>query len=116
MQFLADENFHPAILLGVRRSLPHLDIVRVQDMGLYSASDQDILAWAAEQKRILLTHDARTVPMYARRRIEAGLRMPGVVLVNKVATNAALIDDLAILLDASTEDEFAYQIRFVPLR
>ena len=38
---------------------PTLDIVRVQDVGLRTASDPDILAWAASEGRILLTHDRK---------------------------------------------------------
>ena len=34
-----------------------VDLVRVQDVGLEQADDTSILAWAAENNRILLTHD-----------------------------------------------------------
>jgi len=34
IRFLTDEDFNIYILAGVRRRLPDLDIVRVQDVGL----------------------------------------------------------------------------------
>jgi hypothetical protein len=39
-----------------------LDVVRVQDVGLAETPDPVILAWAAGEERILLTHDRETSP------------------------------------------------------
>ena len=47
------------------RRLPELDIVRVQDLGLKNTDDPVILEWAANEERILLTHDVATITMYA---------------------------------------------------
>lgn len=65
MRLLTDENFNGAILRGLVRRLPELDIVRVQDIGLIHTDDPDILEWAANEGRILLTHDVATIMMYA---------------------------------------------------
>jgi len=77
IRFLADENFNGKILRGVRRELPDADIVRVQDTAIYQAPDPQVLEWAAQQGRILLTHDIETMVGYANQRIAAGLLMPG---------------------------------------
>ena len=42
-----------------------VDIVRVQDVGLAGSPDPAILAWAASEGRVLLTHDRETVPGFA---------------------------------------------------
>ena len=55
VRFVIDEDFDNDILRGVLRRLPNLDIVSAQDVGLSGAKDPVILAWAAEQNRILLT-------------------------------------------------------------
>ena len=57
----ADENFDNDIVRGLLRRRPDIDIVRVQDVGLSGASDPIILEWAAEQQRLLLTHDVATI-------------------------------------------------------
>jgi Domain of unknown function (DUF5615) len=49
VRLLADENFDNRILARLRRRLPALDILRVQDVGLVGAEDPEILAWAAEE-------------------------------------------------------------------
>jgi len=72
---LADENFNGDILRGLSRRQPDLDIVRAQDVGLTGADDPDILAWAAENSRIVLTHDRATMSDYAYERIAAGEAM-----------------------------------------
>lgn len=49
--------------------MPKLDVVRVQDVGLIETPDPTILAWAAAEGRILLTHDRDTVPGFAYDRV-----------------------------------------------
>lgn len=39
LRLAADENFNGAIVRGLQRRLPDLDIVRVQDVGLSSVED-----------------------------------------------------------------------------
>ncbi|MGV2391344.1 MAG UNVERIFIED_CONTAM: DUF5615 family PIN-like protein [Microcystis novacekii LVE1205-3] len=81
VRLLTDENFNGAILRGLVRRLPELDIIRVQDVGLMNTDDPDILEWAANEGRILLTHDVATITMYAYNRVNQGLPMTGVVEV-----------------------------------
>lgn len=61
MKLLADENFHRAITRGLLRQQPGIDLVRVQDVGLASADDPAVLAWAATENRLMLTLDAETL-------------------------------------------------------
>ncbi|MBW4630589.1 MAG: DUF5615 family PIN-like protein [Iphinoe sp. HA4291-MV1] len=73
MRLLTDENFNGSILRGLIRRLPRLDIVRIQDIGLIHTDDSTILEWAANEERILLTHDVATITVYAYERINKGL-------------------------------------------
>ena len=57
IRFLADENFNGKILRSLRRDYPEVDVVRVQDTAIYGATDPQVLEWAAQEGRILLTHD-----------------------------------------------------------
>ena len=54
LKLLADENFDNTILRGLLRRQPDIDIIRVQDTELYGANDPTVLAWAAQENRILL--------------------------------------------------------------
>ncbi len=91
LRLLADENFNNNILRGLRLRKPDVDVVRVQDVGLAGAEDFDILDWAAQEGRVLLTHDEATIPHYAYERIRAGQPMAGVCEVRRsVQCNRAM--------------------------
>lgn len=79
MRLLTDENFNGAILRGLVRRLPALDIVRVQDVGLMNADDPTILEWAANEGRILLTHDVATITGYAISELDKDYRCLGLL-------------------------------------
>lgn len=115
MRFLADENFDNRILRGLRRENTPIDVVRVQETALYQADDPGGLAWAAQERRIVLTHDAGTMPKYAYTRVRAGLPMPGVIAVRLGASIAEVIDDMLLILEASDAEEFRDQVVFLPL-
>ena len=65
-----------------QRGVPvDLDLVRARDAGLGATPDPTILEWAAARRRVLLTHDRRTIPFFAYARVAAGQPMPGIFLV-----------------------------------
>ncbi len=71
------EDFNNRILRGVLRRRPDLDIRRKQDAGLERADDPQVLAWAASEGLVLLTHDESTMAGIAYERAAQGLAMPG---------------------------------------
>ncbi|MBW4534807.1 MAG: DUF5615 family PIN-like protein [Pleurocapsa minor HA4230-MV1] len=114
MRLLSDENFNGTILRGLMRRFIDLDLVRVQDVGLMNADDPDILEWAANEGRILLTHDVATVTMYAYERVNQGLPMTGVVEVIATAPIGKIIDDLELFICCSEPEEYEGQVLFIP--
>lgn len=61
IKLASDENFDGDIVRGLLRRVPELDLLRVQDADLAGSPDPVILAWAASEERILLTHDRDTM-------------------------------------------------------
>jgi len=116
MKLLADENLHNGIVQGLLRQKRSLDVVRVPDLHLSGADDRDVLAWAATEDRILMTHDLRTVPAHAYRRVERGERMPGVFAVRRSLPVARAIDDILLLSECSKEGEWEGQVLYLPFR
>jgi hypothetical protein len=112
--FLADENFDPDIVKGLLRLQPDLDIVRVQDVGLRTADDATILAWAADDGRVLLTHDVSTISAPAYERVEKGERMPGVVVVNDALSIGAMIRGILQMLQRTPDPEWEGLVRYLP--
>ena len=98
------------------RKNPHIDIVRIQDVGLSGADDPTVLEWTATQGRILLTHDVATITLYAYERIKSGRRMPGVFEVSMTSPIGQVIEDILLLVDLSFENEWEGKIVFLPLK
>jgi hypothetical protein len=62
VKWLSDENFDNDIVRGIVRRSPRFDVVRAQDIfGVAGQSDLVLLGWAAESRRIVLTHDLSTI-------------------------------------------------------
>src|SRR5690242_9579765 len=81
LRLASDENFRGAILRGLFRRQPDIDLIRVQDAGLSGADDPSVLEWAASEGRILLTRDKATLPDAAYDRLKTGDPMPGVFVL-----------------------------------
>lgn len=115
MKFAADENFDNDILRGVLRLNADFDVVRIQDTKVYQADDPTVLEWTAQQKRILLTHDVKTMPKHAYERVVASKPMPGVFVFRDRMPLGAAIEELAITIEASNLDEWQDIIAFFPM-
>ncbi len=115
LRLAADENFNGDIVRGLLRRNPLVDIVRVQDVGLSGANDPAVLGWAAEENRVVVTHDVSTLAGHAFARVTAGQRMPGVFAVPSLASIGRTIDDLLLLAECSHEGEWHGRVQFLPL-
>ena len=115
LRFLADVCFNGSVFRALRRSSPQLDIVRAQDVGLNGATDPHVLAWAAEQGRLVLSHDVNTLIGYANDRTSSGQRMPGLIEAPRSMSVGRAVEDILILTDCSQEGEWERRIVFLPL-
>ena len=116
LRFLTDENIDSDLVLGLRRRVDDIDILRVQDVGLRTVGDPEILQWAADEGRILISHVLKTIPGFAGERLTAGLPMPGVILLRSSPSIAQAIDEIAVMAVASDAEEWNDQIAYLPLR
>ena len=104
-RFLADENFNNQIVRGVLRQSPDIDIVLVQDVNLSGADDPAVLAWAAQEDRIVLTHDVAAMTTFAYQRIWAGLTMPRLFEVSRRVPIGLAIEEIMLIAECSFEGE-----------
>ena len=115
IRILADEDFKARIIAGVRLHNPNLDIVTVQRAGLAGAPDPMVLEWAAREDRVLLTHDASTMPAHAYARIRTGLPVPGLFIVPQSLPIGRAVDDILLIAELSLPGEWHDQVRYLPL-
>ncbi|NEP21484.1 DUF5615 family PIN-like protein [Moorena sp. SIO3I6] len=115
LSLLSDENFNGDIVRGLFLRQPNLDLLRVQDVGLREVDDPAILAWAAINGRILLTHDRATMPDFAYNRLVSGESMTGIFVVNDRMPIRQAIDELLLLIDCSEQAEWKGIVLYLPL-
>ena len=115
IQLAADENFSGRILRGLKRHLPELDVVRVQDTELLGAEDPEVLEWCAIEGRVLMTHDVATLVGYAYERVDAGQPMPGVLEVPADLAIGRAIEELLLIVQVALPEDCVDQVIYLPL-
>ena len=115
LRLLADENFNGDIVRGLLLRQSDLDLVRVQDVGLAGADDPDVLAWAAEYNRIVLTHDRATMSDCAYERVAAGEGMAGVFILNDRFPVGRAIEEILLMVACTEQAEWSGRAVHVPL-
>jgi hypothetical protein len=111
-----DENFDHHILRALLRRVPGLDALTVPTARLAGADDPTVLAWAAGEERVLLTHDVNTMTRYACERLARGEPMPGVIEVRTRAPIGEVVDHLVLILLCGTPEDFRDRVFYIPLR
>ncbi len=114
-KILADQNFTGAILEGLRLRLPEIDLERTEDLGIKRFRDEQILQWAAENERLILTHDAKTFVHAAYDRLAIGMSFNGVVLVPTSLAIGTAVEEIIILLHCTSDDEVLDRVIRLPL-
>ena len=115
LRLLTDEDFDSDILRGVLRRVPGLDIVRAQDLGLRHTADPLVLDHAAQEGRVVLTHDVSTMVAAGYERATAGLPFPGLFAVRQSLPIGEAIEEIVVLVECSREGEWEGQVRYLPL-
>jgi hypothetical protein len=99
LRLASDADVHGAIIRGLRRRLPEINLVRIVDTLSEGTPDPDVLDWAATENRILITNDRNTMVGFARQRVEAGKPMPGLIATTNKQSIGCAIDDILIIAE-----------------
>ena len=79
LRLLIDQDLDHDILRGLIRRIPQLDAVTAFEVGMGEATDPQLLAEAAQEGRVIVTHDRRTMPSHAAELISAGENIAGLL-------------------------------------
>jgi len=114
--WLADENFRGAIIRGLLRRLPGLDIVRAQDVPQISGEeDTVVLDWAIRNDRVVVTHDLSTMIPAMREQLRTSRCAPIVFVPDSLPVGQA-IEEILLLDGCSLEDDWAAGVVYLPFR
>ena len=114
IHFQADADFNEDIVMGVRRRVPEIDFQTASEAGLTGVADPDVLALCAQEGRILVTHDRRTMPGHFATFISLETS-PGVFIIQRSTELLAAIEALILVWEASEASEYVNSLRTLPL-
>jgi hypothetical protein len=117
-RFLTDADFNRRIIAGLRRRQPMVDVVMAQEVDLREAPDPEVLLYAKQHERILLTHDVNTMPGHfyvLLQSLPEGEHSPGVLAIPQLLPIGAAIDALLLVWSCSAHEEWHDRFEFLPL-
>jgi hypothetical protein len=114
VRFQADADLNHVILLAAVRRQPEIDFRSAVAARLAGLEDLAVLAIAAQEDRVLVSHDQTTMPTHFARFIEAQ-SSPGLIIVPQHIPPAAAAEDLMLIWHATDAAEWTNRIFFLPI-
>jgi len=114
VRFQADADLNQIIVLAVIRREPAVDFQTAIAGGLEGLNDSEVLRHAADDGRVLVTHDQKTMPRHFASFISRQ-SSSGVLIVPQHLPVGAVVEDLLLIWMASDVEEWVNCIRFLPV-
>lgn len=113
-RFLADADLNFIIIAALQRRFPEIDFKSALGAGLQGLDDLEVLARAATEGRVLVTHDQSTMPDNFARFIETATSA-GVIIAPQSRAPSEIVEDLALIWMASDAAEYANRLLYLPM-
>ena len=113
---MADADLNHGIVAGCLRREPSMDFLSANEAQLEGIPDPEVLALAAEQDRILVSHDFQTMPRHFGDFLRDRGRSPGIILVPQYLPVGEAIEELVLIWGASDAREWQNRILSIPLK
>ncbi len=115
LRLLIDQDLDHDILRGLIRRIPQLDAVTAFEIGMSGATDPELLAWAAQEKRAIITHDRTTMPAHASNLLRSENNIAGLIIVPRTLPLRRVLDELELIVTCSEPEEWTNVIQYLPL-
>jgi hypothetical protein len=112
-RLLADANLNAAIATGLVRNNSEINFQRAEDVPLKGLPDQAVLAAAAQQSRVLVSYDIRSIPAHLRDFIREN-DSPGVILIPQRMRIGSAIENLQLVCEVCDASDSANTICLLP--
>jgi hypothetical protein len=113
-RLLADADLHPGIVNGLRKQNPSISFHSAQGFIPEGMPDRQVLALAAEQGRVLVSHDFKTMPRHFHAFIREG-SSPGLILIPQGLPIGAAIEELQLVWECYEGSDFQNRLLYLPL-
>lgn len=113
IRFQADADLNQNIVTGVLRREAAIDFKTALAANLEGLPDEKVLEIAAEERRILVSHDRRTMPLHFADFIIENTSS-GVLIVSQDLPMLEVIDNLILIWAASDIEEWTNRLAYLP--
>src|SRR5262245_17814211 len=114
VKFQADADLHQALVRVIVRREPAIDFQTAKAARLRGLSDPDVLAFAAREDRIIVSHDQSSMPIHFADFIMTEVS-PGLIIVPQTVALSVAVEELILIWAASEAQEWVNRITFIPL-
>lgn len=114
VRYQADADLNQFIVTGVLRREPSIDFQTAFVAGLEGVKDPEVLGIAAQQGRILVSHDRKTMPSEFAQFITNN-QSAGVIIVSRKLPLEVVIEELLLIWAVSYAEEWINRIAKLPL-
>jgi hypothetical protein len=114
VRFQADADLNQIIVAAVLRKDPRVDFRTAALASLTGLSDGEVLALAAAEGRILVTHDAKTMPRHFADFIRSSASA-GVIVVPQHLPVSTVAAELLLVASATSSEDWTNRICYLPL-
>jgi len=114
IKFQADTDFNHTIIYALQRREPAIEFRTADEAKIRGLSDPEVLAAAARDGRILVSHDHQTMPVHFANFI-ATQQSPGVFLLSQDLLLRIAVEELLMIWEASEAEEWSNTLQYLPL-
>lgn len=114
VRFQADADLNHKVVTGLRRREPALDFQSALNGGVFGKSDPEVLAIAARERRVLVSHDRQTMPAHFARFVLTQ-PSPGLIIIAQHLDIGLAIEELLMIWSVSDASEWENAVLFLPL-
>lgn len=111
----ADADLNADIVTGLLRRAPEMDFQTAGAAGLRGLGDRAVLTRAAQDGRVLVSHDYKTMPAHFAEFINSG-ESPGVLIVPQSLDTQTAIEGLLMVWAASEAEEWTNRVARLPVK
>ncbi|NHC36929.1 DUF5615 family PIN-like protein [Scytonema millei] len=113
IRFQADADLKQAIVASTIRRETNIDFQSAYVAGLEGKTDQEVLAIAARDEGLLVTHDRKTMSIEFGKFITTQTST-GVIIISQNLSISDAIESLILIWEASEAEEWINQIMSIP--
>ncbi len=114
VRFQADADLNQIIVRATLRREPSIDFRTAHAAKLEGLDDNKVLELAADEGRVLVTHDRRSMPKHFADLISSKTSA-GVVIISQKLPISQAVEDLVLIWAATEAEEWINRILVLPL-